>query len=258
LFRSGRHAGRRSEPEDLEALRPYLELAREIQADVARVVADGTVDEYDLAEAVSRIPERERDKVVRAAFDRLPAEEQWAIIERVYGDTEIRRYLEEQRAERLAVAGRAARLSARLRTARAEQRLDTVVVEAGERLVLGLFREDGVGAAVARGQRSSGCVRRLVLRAYEPGRFRVIEDVFDPSGDYFVTAAYDRRAWEAERLDSHAAVRVGSRRDDPDNTFEPALYPGARLDVEVAGTVTEGHLHLGFAVLDGTDVFIDD
>lgn len=41
----------------------------------------------------------------------------------------------------------------------------------------------------------------------------------------------------------------------PDGGFEPALYRGGRVDVEVDGVARSGHLHLGFALVGDEDVF---
>jgi hypothetical protein len=246
-----RRRWRRPVADGSEELRPYLELAREIQAEVSRVAADGVVGPDALVEAIGRIPDRERDRVVKAAFDRLAPGEQWAVIERTFGDEVIRRHLADRRAELVAAVARAERVS----VVRAAHRFDTTLVEVGEQLVLGLFPEAGAGVAIAGGQASAGCARRLVLRATAAGRFQVIEDVFDPGGNYFVTARYDRAAWDGQRLRGHASVRVGSC---PEGVFEPVLYPGGRLDVELSGGVIEGPLHIGFAVLDGVDVFVDE
>lgn len=256
VTRPRRRGSQELDPAELAALRPYLDLAREIHAEVTRVAAEGVSDAETLAETIRRIPERERDEVVRAVFDALDTETQWAVIERAFGDEEIRAYLADRRDERLAVARRDAQHAALLRTARLEHRLDTAGVPVGALLTLGLFREADVHGAVRRGHRSATCARRLVLRAFEPARFRVVEDVFDPLGSYFVTADYDERMWRADRLPSHAVVRVGSIGVDGSGAmFEPVLYPGGRVDVDVAGRCIEGRLHLGFAMLDERDVF---
>jgi hypothetical protein len=255
----GRRAERAREVAELEALRPYLELAREIREDVARA-ADGPVGVEDLAATIGRIPERERDGVVRAIFDRLTPTEQWAVVERAFGDEEIRRYLDDRRADRLAAAARANHYGEIARAARAAHAFDPAVVPVGERLTLGLFPEAGVRAVVTRGRRSAGCARRIVLLASGDGRFRVLDDVFDPDGSYFVTGEYDRETWRtAERLTGHATVRVGSMVAGRDGAgFEPVIYPGGRLDVETVDGVVQGKLHVGFVVLGDKDVFNDE
>jgi len=54
-------------------------------------------------------------------------------------------------------------------------------------------------------------------------------------------------------------VRVGSSGPaDGGVTLDPVLYPAGRVDAEVAGQITEGHLHLGFAMLGDYDVFSDE
>jgi hypothetical protein len=252
-------AQRARELAELEELRPYLDLAREIRADVARA-ADGAGGVDAMAEAIQRVPARERDRVVLDAFEALTAEEQWAVIERAFGDPEIRRLLAERRAERLEVARRAGLHADVARTARLEHRFDTTLVPVGESLVLGLFREAEVARALDRGRRAAGCARRLVLRAFEPARFRVLEDVFDPTGSYFVTGEYNRDTWHADRLAGHALVRVGSVLPGPDGEpgFEPVVYPGGRVDVETPDGVVQGKLHLGFVVLGDKDIFNDE
>lgn len=259
-------AGRddRAELEDLlaevDAVRPYLDLAREIRAAVERFASDDTADVDTLVEAIDAIPQRERARVARSIFDRLPAERQWAILERVFGDHELREALEAERTARLAERQRFERRDAVVRSARAAQRLDLTAVAEGQTLVIGLFRSGDVRAALARGRASQVCVREVVLRATaEPGELRVIDDVFNPRRGYFVTSEYDERTWKAERLGGHAVVRVGSLTDlgpGAAPVLEPALYPGARVDVSVDGEVREGQLHLGFAVLDEKDVFL--
>jgi hypothetical protein len=244
---------------ELEAARPFLPLAKEISDDVARLAADGGASPDLLEDAIAAVPQRERLEVARAVFDRLSADQQWAVIERAFGDEEIRHVLAGRRADMLDQARRAGHHADLARHARAEHRFDTTVAPVGERLALGLFREAEVGAALTRGHRSAGCARRVALQAVEAGRFRVIEDVFDPGGSFFVTGDYDRATWTADRLPGHALVRVGSIVPDeggPD--FEPVLYPAGRVDIETADGLIEGRLHLGYVVLGGKDVFSDE
>lgn len=241
-----------------EEAQPFLELAREIQAEVARIAADPSTHGDLLAELLERIPREERMKLARAVFDRLPAERQWAIVGEVYGDEEIGAYLEAERSARLADARtNAARLDL-ARRARSERRLDTGEVARGDALTLGLFREHDVGAAVARGHMSSGCARRLVLRSTGEGTLQVMEDVFNPGGGYFVTAEYSEETWRTkDRLPGHAVVRVGSIiESEAGRSFEPVVYPGGRVDVEVSGRPLRGRLHLGFAMLSDIDMFV--
>jgi len=232
-----------------------LELAKEIQAEIRRVAADPDAH-LDLLDAlIDGISADKRTELARAIFDQLPVEQQWSVLERVYGDDEIRALLEAHRAALAeAVAeGSAKRLDLAVRV-RKERRLDTEAVDAGEELTLGLFREHDVRAALARAPLSSPCARRLVLRALGEGRFQVIEDTFNPRGGYFVTADYSEDTWRShDRLEPHAVVRVGSIIDT--SPFEPVLYPAGRVDVEVAGQAARGRLHLGFAMLSELDVF---
>ncbi len=248
---------------DLDALRPYLDLAREIHAEVTRAAEDVTADDESLVAAIAAVPDRERARVLRAVFDLLPSERQWAIVEEAFGDDEIRRYLIDERTARLDEIHRAGRHRAVLNTSRAERRLDLEALPPGEELILGLFRQDDVRAALDRGRLSNTCARQLVLRTTpDPRLLRVIDDVFNPRGAMFVTAAYDQRVWSTERLASHASVRVGSIiSTGSDESLETVLYPAARVDVGVevdgAEVLRPGHLHLGFALLGGEDMFAD-
>jgi hypothetical protein len=258
-----RKARRRAELARLEAeiedARPYLDLAREIQREVARVAADGSAGPGALAEVFDGIDQRERARTARAIFDRLPPDQQWAIIERVFGDEEIGRLLADQRAALVAEAPRMLERATALRTAQAARALDVREVPRDEQVSLGLFRETDVRAAVPRGHRAANCARRLVLSACEPGAFRVIEDVFNPEGDYFVTAEYDEETWRAsDRLPAHAIVRPGSLTEARgDRALDPVLHLGGRVDFSVDGELRQGRLHLGFALFGDQDVFVD-
>jgi hypothetical protein len=251
------------EPEpDLDAIRPYLDLAREIQAEVARTAEDASSDGESLVAAIAAVPERERARVLRAVFDRLPAERQWSIIEEAFGDDAIRHYLADERTARLDEIHRAHRHRTVLAASRSERRLDLEALPPGEELLLGLFRPADVRAALDRGRLSDTCARQLVLRTTpDPRLLRVIDDVFNPRSAMFVTAAYDERVWNEERLTSHASVRIGSIISTASgDALETVLYPGARVDVELevdgAAVLRTGRLHLGFALLGGDDVFM--
>ena len=251
--------GRRGDPRehDVDVDSAVVELAKEIQTAIQRVAADPEAH-LDLLDAlIDGISAEKRMELAAAIFEELPAEQQWAVLERVFSDDEIRSYLDAHRtALREQAEGQAGRqgLAARVREAR---RLDTREVAVGEELTLGLFREHDVRAALARGHVSSACARRLVLRALGDGQFQVIADTFNPNGGYFVTAEYSADTWrDHDRLEPHAVVRVGSiTPGDAELTFEPVLYPGGRVDVEVAGSATRGRLHLGFAMLSELDIF---
>jgi hypothetical protein len=224
---------------ELEEARPFLDLARAIRSEVARI-ADDTSGQIDtLAE--------------------LPPERQWEILERVYGDEEIKALLEAERAARLDHARQTAEGRALAAMVRAENRLDTCAVPPHGLLTLGLFRETDVRAAVARGHLSATCARQVALRATdEPGVFRVIEDVFNPRGGYFVTAEYDEETWRIyDRLRGHTDVRAGSISASQDGpSFESVLYPGGRVDFETDGRLLEGRLHLGYAMLGDQDLLV--
>jgi len=230
---------------EIEDVRPYLALAREIQAEVRRIADDGA-DTGTLAAAVEAIPERERRDVALAVFRRLDLERQWEILEKVFDDAEHRAVLER---ERTAILVRSQWRSA--------QAFDTRDLDADATLTLGLFREADVRAAIALGHRSTACARRLVLvRAGDGGELRVIEDVFNPAGGYFVTDEYDHDTWDRDRLPSHAIVRAGSITATPaGSSFTPVLHIGGRADFERDGHVSEGRLHLGYVMVGGVDVF---
>jgi len=242
---------------ELERLQPFLELAREISREVARLAADDSADVESLAETIDLIPRRERQRLTLGVFDRLPSEVQWSILERTFGDEEIREYLRTERASRLTALRRSDERRAVVGATRAAHRLDTREVPENEDLTLGLFREADARAAITRGHLSDVCARRLVLRSTgEAGVFRVIEDVFNPRGGYFVTAEYDEDTWHGERLPAHASVRVGSISDVPaGSSFEPMLYPGGRADFQMEGKIGRGRLHIGFIMVGDVDVF---
>lgn len=258
-----RHLPPRSDADDADDLAPYLDLAREIQREVRRLAADDTADAQAIEATLDRFPVEARAQLARAVFDRLPPDIQWEVIERVFGDREIHHYLEAERASRLAQVRRSEGHHLLLLETRAEGVLDTRLLPAGLLLTLGLFREADVAAAVRRGARSSGCVRRLVLRAEGDGTGaqRVVEDVFDPNRAYFVTSEYDEQTWRSERLASHERVWVGSLTPDEPavagigSGFTPVLVPGARVDVFTGVGTSPGRLHLGFAMLADDDVF---
>jgi len=245
---------------ELDAARPYLALAREIQAEVHRASADGTADVERLTEALDAIPRRERVAVARAVFDGLDREQQWGVLERIFDDEELRRTLHTDRDALVEAARRSAGRNAIATSARSSGQLDTRLVPEGETLTLGMFRERDVHAAVPVGHSSTTCARRVVLRATDgAGTFQVIEDVFNPAGGYFVTPTYDEDAWRtADRLPAHALARVGSMTGDGDTrVFAPILFVGGRVDVETGGTVREGPLHLGFAMVGDCELFSD-
>ena len=75
---------------ELDAVRPFLDLAREIKDQVDRASTDDSADAAALVAAVEAVPSRERQRIGQTTFDRLSPEAQWAVLERVYGDDEIR------------------------------------------------------------------------------------------------------------------------------------------------------------------------
>jgi hypothetical protein len=231
----------------------YLELAREIRAEVARVAADDDAGTAALEEVFAGITDRERGRRAREVFDRLPVERQWAVVERVFDDDELAEALAGHRQALLAAAERRA-VAAGVADG---TRLDTVRVPTDGRLALGLFKEDDVATAAERGPSATTCVRRVELRSSDaPGAFQVIEDVFNPLGGYFVTADYDDATWRRDRLPGHAIVRPGSIvPEGAEARLDPVLHLGGRVDVEVDGDLRIGRLHLGWATLDGVDLF---
>src|SRR4051812_27953731 len=146
---------------EIEDARPYLALAREIHDEVHRAIEDDATDADALVDAMDAVPERERRAVALAVFRQLPAEQQWAILERVFDDVELRDAVAGERAELIERHERRVRLSAL--TGPHGEALDTSALLDGERVVLGLFRERDVRDAIPLGPQSTACARRLVL-----------------------------------------------------------------------------------------------
>ena len=250
---------------EIETVRPYLDLAQEIRHAVELFATDDAAEVESLVAALDSIPARERGDVARSIFDRLSPDRQWAVIERAFGDDEIRDYLERDRSARLAELRSTARQQAIARQARVERRLDTGALPDAQEVTLGLFLPADVRAALDRGVASQVCARQIVLRATAvQGELQVIGDTFNPRRGLFVTAAYDQRVFATEQLMSHAVVRIGSLTETETETetatgsgpaLEPVLYPGARVDVEVDGVPAEGRLHLGFVLIGDEDVY---
>ena len=241
-----------------EGLEPYLALAREIRRDVERVVQDDDAAIASVAEVIERYPTLERERVVRAVFDRLPPADQWEVLARTFDDDELRRFLAAEHRAATERARREVGHRALLERCRADGEIDVRRLPGGTTLTLGLFREPEVATAVRRGSASTTTARRLVLRVADDGWTRVVEDVFDPDRGYFLTTDYDQAAWESERLASHARVQVGSLLEDASGAvprFEPILVPGARVDAQTEQGPVRGRLHLGFAMLADDDVF---
>lgn len=233
-----------------------LDLAREIKREVDRIAADESADLDELSEVIDALPLAERRRVALAVFDRLSPDVQWEVLARVFDDTELRNHLGDEHRRRAAQVARDGARAALVASCRDVGALDTRDLVAGDQLTLDLFREADVRAAASRGRRSDGAARTLVLRCDAPGELRVIEDVFNPRGGYFVTREYDAATWESERFASHEVIRVGALTDGPDGeAFEPVLYLGGRVDVEVGSRYVRGHLHLGLVMLGGNDVF---
>jgi hypothetical protein len=209
-----------------ESDEPILALAREIRRHAERLVADDLGDPETFARLIAALPERERERMLLDTFQRLSPDTQWAIIEHAFGDDEIRAHLRAERDQRLALVTRNAARTDVVLAAQLAGRLETSTVAAGDELTVGLFRESQARAAVARGRHAANCARRVVLVHQGGGVYRVLEDVFNPYSGYFVTAEYDHRTWECERLDPHCLVTVGSADTTSPADFEPVLFRG--------------------------------
>lgn len=236
-----------------------IELAREIRREVERFVADDAADVASLSAALDAIPRREQLAMARQVFDRLEPAHQWAVLERLIGEDDLRDALGADQRSQLADLRRQANAAEVVASVVDGQRIDLSSLPADVEVVLGLFRPEDVRSAAGRGRRSDVCARELVLRAAgEPGTFRVVDDVFNPRGGLFVSAAYDHSVWAAERLPGHVTVAVGSLVDGSDGpVLEPVLYQGARVDVAVGDEVRTGRLHLGWVVVAGIEVDAD-
>ncbi len=239
---------------ELRELEPFVGLAREIRREVDLIAAEGS-GSASLTEAIERIPRQERERAVRVVFDQLTPAEQWSVLERAFGADEVREHLRPEYERRVDGRRRATEREAVAEAARARLGLDTDAVPNDDQIVLGLFREGEVRAALARGQVADSCARRLVLRR-TTGGYRVIEDVFNPRGGYFVTRDYDEETWRRERLAPHTIVRVGSIAEtSTEPTLDPVIYAGGRVDVGTDSGIVPGHLHLGYLELGDIDVF---
>jgi hypothetical protein len=244
---------------EVASLAPYLDLAREIRDEVERFTVDDRAEVESLAEALDGIPTRERSRAASGVFERLSAEQQWAVLDRLFSEDELRLVLAAEHQARLAAVRRTEADRVVIAAAVADGRFDLGALREGTRVSLGLFRGADVRAALGRGAASEVCARLIVVRATAtPGRLRVIDDVFNPRGALFVSAAYDESVWASERLPGHATVRLGSiGADGSASVLEPAVYLGARVDAEVDGELVEGRLQLGFALVGETDAFSD-
>lgn len=253
------HGGAPIDGAELAALRPYLDLAREIRAEVDRVASDDDADSEALVAAVAAVPDRERARLVWRVFERLDAEKQWEVLARAFADDEIRRYLADEHERRRARATAVNAWAPILAAARSSGRLQLTDLPEDVELRLGLFRPEDVQAAVRRGHRSDTCARLLILRASpQPATFRVVDDAFNPRGGLFVTAQYDEQVWTAERLPDRSTVQVGSLVEGPGGrSLEPCVYAGSPVDLVVGERDHPSRLRLGFAILDSHDVFAD-
>ena len=203
---------------------PYLDLAHKIELEVAR--AGGPEGD----EAGGPPPSTGSPRGARARPGRrsngLPADEQWAVVERVFDDDE---------------SGVPSPLSgpplAADGGALAAMRPAADPVRARERLTLGLFREHDVRAALSRGQGSStapaDCRPPLDRRWTVPGdRGRVQPLRRTTSSPPSTPRRRGGRATVSPPTPS-CAGRRSSRRTAP--RFEPVLYPGGGSTSRVAG-----------------------
>jgi hypothetical protein len=231
-----------------------LDLAREIQADVASVGASGG-DAQALVEAVQAVPRRERLAMAREVFARLPADRQWEVLAQAFDDGELREALEKDRQDQLTGLRRQASVRRLIRPGSARQ-IDMGVIDPDLTIGVGLFSERDVAAALERGMVSSSCARYIELYSEPSGLLRVLADVFNPAGGYFVTRAYDEDTWRAERLEAHSLVRIGSI-GGTEHRFEPVVYGGGRADFEIEGEPAVGRLYVGFVVIQGIDLLLE-
>jgi hypothetical protein len=245
---------------EFNSVAPYLDLAREIRDVVAAFAIDDTADVDVFVEAIEGIPKRERAQIALTVFDQLPPDRRWSILERTFGDVELRQLLVGERQRVLDEIAQRDAIDTAVRVIRLDHRLDLSLLGDGVEVVLGLFRSAEVRAALDRGSESQVCAREVVVRTEGPaGQVRVIADVFNPRRGYFVTREYDEKVWESERLVSHSTVTLGSsaiERSGENAAFEPVLYPGGRVDAVVGDDLKIGHLHLGFALLGNNDLFV--
>ena len=241
------------ERQELQDLRPYLGLAREIRDAVERFVDDEHAAAESLDAALGALPEREMAQVAASVFAQLSPTEQWAVLGRAVGDERLQALVALANDARLVELQRRVAAQAVAAAVRSSGQLDLGLIEDGAEVTVLLFRPDDVAAVLGRGRASDVCARELLLVATAvPGEFRVLADRFNPRRGLFVTAAYDESVWQSERLHGHSEVRIGSL--DADRVVQPVVRPGTRLDVEAGGRVFEGHLHVGAFVIDDQDV----
>lgn len=231
-------------------------LAREIRGAVERFVADDAADPASLAAALDALPRQELAAVARVAFDGLSPVQQWAVLERALGDRAAVDALTDEQRGRMAGLREQVRTAATAAAAVQHGALELSALPAGIELRLGLFRASDVRAAASRGRESDVCARALTLVATsKSGRFRVIDDEFNPRGGLFVSGEYDLDVWNAERLASNSLVEVGALLGDDAPSLEAVLRRGARVDVVVNGVASVGRLHLGWATIGGIEAF---
>lgn len=239
---------------DESELAPYLDLARAIRAEVDRFTSDEQALAGALEQALDTLTDGERARVAWTAFERLSAERQLELLERLLGPARLVGLLTGELADRAARHDdQAAAEATRARAVRGN-RLDLTALDDGDELTIGLFRAEDVSLGMARGRASERCARELELLAVtEPGWWRVVRDTYNPRGGMVVTGAYDRSVWEAERLESHRRIMVGSAAEG--ESFEQVLYHGARVDLLVGDVVHCGRLHLGWAAIGPVEAF---
>ena len=234
---------RRSEIEELrselEGVRPYLGLAREIHDEVERAVADPTGDLDELAGRDRRVARR-RARSTRSSTAFRGAARRRAVgrsSPSLFDDDELRAALAVEHERR---RGRAARRTPAAAAVRGRASTTRRARHARRRRPArtspsGCSARSTCAPPCRAGRRRRPCARRLVLRATgEPGRLLVLDDVFNPAdGPVRDRRTTTRRSGATERLEPNTSC--ASARRPTAAPFEPVVHPGGRLDVETAG-----------------------
>ncbi|MDB5164164.1 MAG: hypothetical protein JWS12_782 [Candidatus Saccharibacteria bacterium] len=239
---------------------PYIELAREIQDNIARIAMTGTAQDAALVELFDSIGREARQEAARNVFSTLSLENRWHIIATVFSDDEIKTALELQHESLHRQAARKNYYAEIAREAQEHNRLDLLNLDFGVPLVLGLFRSAEVAQVVRTGKKSQICARRLsLLSTNDKGVFQVINDEFNPHGSFRIGADYNEEIWrKQERFDGHSLIRPGFQLENSDSLqFQSALYVESRVDFQSNNQTHTGLLSLGYAVVGDYDVFTE-
>ena len=178
-------------------------------------------------------PREARHAAVTAAFRELPAGERWEILARLFDDDELRAALAVEHEARAVV-----RAGSPLRRA-----FDTRLLPAGEELVVGLFREVDVRAALARGSASTSspagscCGPPTSPGGCSSSRTCSTRRVACSSRPTTTSRRGARSAWPRTPPSPSARPPAAGR--------QPVIYPGGRLDIETADGIRIGRLHIG-------------